>query len=260
MPTSTHSTEMAEPTRHIELERVFNFRDLGGYPTRDGRTTKWQTLFRADGIHRLSEADVDTLRPLGLRTIIDLRTPDEIEEHGRFPLDAYAASASYHHQPVLDVIWTPEQIESFAESPTFLVDRYREMLVIGDRALGESLRLFGAGETYPAVFHCAAGKDRTGILAALVLGLLGVPDEEIAEDYALSRDGMVRMIEWVKENVPEARERLSAAPTALMSAEPDTILALLDHIRAEQGSLEGYVLTLGVEADHIAGMQAALLV
>jgi len=161
---------------------------------------------------------------------------------------------------VLDVIWTPEQIESFAESPTFLVDRYREMLVIGDRALGESLRLFGAGETYPAVFHCAAGKDRTGILAALVLGLLGVPDEEIAEDYALSRDGMVRMIEWVKENVPEARERLSAAPTALMSAEPDTILALLDHIRAEQGSLEGYVLTLGVEADHIAGMQAALLV
>ena len=161
-------------------------------PPATAAPTKWQTLFRADGIHRLSEADVDTLRPLGLRTIIDLRTPDEIEEHGRFPLDAYAASASYHHQPVLDVIWTPEQIERFGESPTFLVDRYREMLVIGDRALGESLRLFGAGETYPAVFHCAAGKDRTGILAALVLGLLGVPDEVIAEDYALSRDGMVR--------------------------------------------------------------------
>jgi protein-tyrosine phosphatase len=257
MPTSTRNTETAEPTRHIELERVFNFRDLGGYPTRDGRTTKWQTLFRADGIHRLSDADVDTLRPLGLRTIIDLRTPDEIEEHGRFPLDSYAAA--YHHQPVLDVIWTPEQIELLGESPTFLVDRYREMLVIGDRALGESLRLFGASDTYPAVFHCAAGKDRTGILAALVLGLIGVPDEVIAEDYALSRDGMVRMIEWVKANVPEARERLSAAPTPLMSAEPDTILALLDHIRAEQGSLEDYVLTLGVEADHIAGMRAALL-
>ncbi len=250
-------TSTTEPTRHIELERVFNFRDLGGYPTRDGRTTKWQTLFRADGIHRLSEADVDTLRPLGLRTIIDLRTPDEIEEHGRFPLDSYAAT--YHHQPVLDVIWTPEQIERFGESPTFLVDRYREMLVIGDRALGESLRLFGAGETYPAVFHCAAGKDRTGILAALVLGLLGVPDDVIAEDYALSRDGMARMIEWMKESFPEARERLAAGPSPLASAEPETILALLDHIRAEQGSLEEFVRTLGVEADHIAGMRAALV-
>jgi hypothetical protein len=70
---------------------------------------------------------------------------------------------------------------------------------------------------------------------------------------------MVRMIEWVKENVPEARERLSAAPSPLMSAEPDTILALLDHIRAEQGSLEEFVSTLGVEADHIAGMRDALL-
>ena len=259
MPTSTPS-ETAEPTRHIELERVFNFRDLGGYPTRDGRTTKWQTLFRADGIHRLSEADVDTLRPLGLRTIIDLRTPDEIEEHGRFPLDAYAASASYHHQPVLDVIWTPEQIERFGESPTFLVDRYREMLVIGDRALGESLRLFGAAETYPAVFHCAAGKDRTGILAALVLGLLGVPDEVIAEDYALSRDGMVRMIEWVKENFPRLVSGWPAAGARWRAPNPRRSSLCSNTSAPEQGSLEGYVLTLGVEADHIAGMQAALLV
>lgn len=251
---STHTTE---PTRHIELEHVFNFRDLGGYPTRDGRTTKWHTLFRADGIHRLSEADVATLRPLGLRTIIDLRTPNEIEEHGRFPIDAYAAT--YHHQPVLDVIWTPEQMETFGESPTFLVDRYREMLVIGDRALGESLRLFGTEDTYPAVFHCAAGKDRTGILAALVLGLLGVPDDVIAEDYALSRAGMARMIEWVKANFPEARERLENAPSPLSSAEPETILALLDHIRTEHGSLADYVRTLGVESEHVAGMQSALL-
>jgi protein-tyrosine phosphatase len=256
---STHTVSIATggPTRHIQLERVFIFRDLGGYPTRDGRTTRWQTLFRADGIHRLSEADVDTLRPLGLRTIIDLRTPDEVEEHGRFPLDSY--TATYHHQPVLDVIWTPEQIETFGESPTFLVDRYREMLVIGDRALGESLRLFGASETYPAVFHCAAGKDRTGILAALVLGLLGVGDDVIAEDYALSRAGMAKMIAWVKENFPEAAERFGKGPSPLASAEPETILALLDHIRDEHGSLEAYVHTLGVEAEHIEGMRAALL-
>ena len=70
------STATARPVRHIELERAFNFRDLGGYPTSDGRTTKWHTLYRADGIHRVSEADVLTLQPLGLRTVIDLRTPE----------------------------------------------------------------------------------------------------------------------------------------------------------------------------------------
>jgi protein-tyrosine phosphatase len=247
----------ARPVRHIELERAFNFRDLGGYPTADGHMTKWQTLYRADGIHRISEADVARLQPLGLKTVIDLRTPDEIEQHGRFPLEAYAVD--YHHLPVLDVVWTPDEIQSFGDSPTFLVDRYREMLVIGEGALGMSLRLLAEIETYPAVFHCAAGKDRTGIVAALVLALVGVPDEVIAEDYALSREGVARMIEWAMENMPEARERMKSAPAAMMGAEPESILALLEHIRAEHGSMEAYVGTLGVDDAHIARLRAALV-
>ena len=247
----------ARPVRHIELERAFNFRDLGGYPTADGHMTKWQTLYRADGIHRISEADVARLQPLGLKTVIDLRTPDEIEQHGRFPLEAYAVD--YHHLPVLDVVWTPDEIQSFGDSPTFLVDRYREMLVIGEGALGMSLRLLAEIETYPAVFHCAAGKDRTGIVAALVLALVGVPDEVIAEDYALSREGVARMIEWAIENMPEARERMKSAPAAMMGAEPESILALLEHIRAEHGSMEAYVGTLGVDDAHIARLRAALV-
>lgn len=247
----------AHPARHIELERAFNFRDLGGYPTADGRVTKWQTLYRADGIHRISDADVVRLEPLGLKTVIDLRTPDEIEQHGRFPLEAYAVD--YHHLPVLDVVWSPDQIQSLGDSPTFLVDRYREMLVIGEAALGMSLRLLAEIETYPAVFHCAAGKDRTGIVAALVLALVRVPDEVIAEDYALSREGVARMIEWVMENVPEARERMNSAPAAMMGAEPESILSLLEHIRADHGSIEAYVATLGVDEAHIARLQAALV-
>ncbi len=251
------STATARPVRHIELERAFNFRDLGGYPTSDGRTTKWHTLYRADGIHRVSEADVLTLQPLGLRTVIDLRTPNEIAEHGRFPLETYAVD--YHHHPVMDVVWSPEQIEAFGDSPTFLVDRYREMLVTGEGALGRSLRLLAENDTYPAVFHCAAGKDRTGILAALVLSLVGVPDEVIAEDYALSGEGVARMIEWAIENMPEARERMSKAPSSMMEAEPESILALLDHIRADHDTVEQYVGTLGVEADHIKRLRAALV-
>ncbi len=251
------STAIARPARHIELERAFNFRDLGGYPTADGGATKWQTLYRADGIHRISEADVLRLQPLGLRTVIDLRTPDEIEQHGRFPLESY--DVDYHHHPVLDVVWSPEVLEAQADSPTFIVDRYREMLVTGEDALGRSLRLLAENETYPAVFHCAAGKDRTGIVAALVLALVGVPDEDIAEDYALSRDGVTRMIAWVMENVPEARERMSKAPDALMSAEPESILALLDHIRAEHRTVERYAATIGVDAEHVTRLRVALV-
>ena len=247
-----------EPTarpRRIALERAFNFRDLGGYPVVDGRTVRWGRLYRADGIHRISEADVSRLQPLGLRTVIDLRTPDELEQHGRVPID----EVEYHHHPVMDVVWSIELLESQADSPTFLADRYVEMLVTGEEALGRSLRLLAESDTYPAVFHCAAGKDRTGILAALVLALLRVPDEVIAEDYALSREGVARMIEWVKDNMPEARDRMSKAPSSMMDAEPESILALLEHIRVEHQSVERYVATLGVDADHIASLRAALV-
>ena len=71
----------------------------------------------------------------------------------------------------------------------------------------------------------------------------------IAEDYALSREGVARMIEWAMENMPEARERMKSAPAAMMGAEPESILALLEHIRAEHGSIEAYVATLGVDDD-----------
>ena len=119
--------------------------------------------------------------------------------------------------------------------------------------------MLAENDTYPAVFHCAAGKDRTGILAALVLSLVGVPDEVIAEDYVLSGQGVARMIEWAIENMPEARERMSKAPSSMMEAEPESILALLDHIRADHDTVEQYVGTLGVEADHIKRLRAALV-
>ena len=76
------------PSRSVTLTGVFNFRDLGGYTTADGRTTRWRTLFRADGLDRLTPADVEVLRPYGLRTVVDLRMAHELEERGRFPIDA----------------------------------------------------------------------------------------------------------------------------------------------------------------------------
>ena len=96
-----------ETPRVLALEAAYNFRDLGGYPTTDGRVTRWRTVFRADGLHRLTAADLGVMQDIGLRTVIDLRTADELVERGRFPLDAHPVG--YHHVSLMDVIWDPGQ-------------------------------------------------------------------------------------------------------------------------------------------------------
>ena len=95
--------DVRHPRRLIALDGVHNFRDLGGYPTADGRTTRWGRLYRADGLFRLTTDDVEALRPLGLRTVVDLRTHEELELRGRFPVEAHPVA--FHHIPVLDTTW-----------------------------------------------------------------------------------------------------------------------------------------------------------
>src|SRR3954447_3221274 len=100
-----------EPARLVPLEAVHNFRDLGGYPTADGRTTRWRVLFRADALDRLTPADLDQLRPLGLRPVLDLRSPAELAL-GRFPVEDHPVS--FHHLPVVDVSAAPQDLASGA--------------------------------------------------------------------------------------------------------------------------------------------------
>lgn len=253
------SPPMHDSGRHIPLEAVFNFRDLGGYPTADGRHTRWQQVYRADGLNRLTAADVETLRPLGLRTVIDLRTQAELDERGRFPLESHAVE--YHHLPILDVVWDADELLRLAvtEEAAFMFERYKEMLDIGEHHLADALRILAQPSGHPAVFHCAAGKDRTGIVAGILLSLLGVSDEVIAHDYSLSRDGMGRMREWYLASYPEMAERMEKTKGIMLSAEPETMHAFLGHIRDHHGSTAAYVESLGVGPDVIAELQAALL-
>jgi protein-tyrosine phosphatase len=113
--------------------------------------------------------------------------------------------------------------------------------------------------SFDALFHCAAGKDRTGVLAALVLGLVGVPDETIAADYGLSRVGMVAMLDWVRANRPEALDAMLDQPGVLLEAPPIAMRALLDGVRDQHGSVEGYASAIGVSAPTIDGLRANLL-
>lgn len=246
---------MTTASRIVELEGAFNFRDLGGYATKDGRTVRWRRLFRADGLHRLSAADLDKLAELGLATVIDLRTEQEVSERGR--IEWPTADLAYHHLPMMDVLPDRDEFAQWSEA-SFVAERYAAMLSDARPALGEVFALLTNPASYPAVFHCAAGKDRTGILSALVLGLLGVPNEAIVADYALSRAAMKRFLVHLRGEYPDASEDLERSAAAIVAAEPDTMAMFLERFERTHGSFAEFAADLGY-AEAVDQLRDALL-
>lgn len=251
-------TPRSEPgTRSVALTGVFNFRDLGGYTARDGRTVRWHTLFRADGLDRLTPEDVEVLRPYGLRTVVDLRMGHEIDERGRFPVDAYPVA--FHHLSVMDRTWDPEiALREDLPAADFLHARYTEMLRDAGPRYVEALRVLATDDALPAVFHCAAGKDRTGLLAMLALGSLGVGHDDIVEDYALTSVTMEAFRIRVADDL-EAAGRLAAIPQLFLAADPAAMSRVLTDIESDHGSVRGYVQALGVSDAELASLERQLL-
>jgi protein-tyrosine phosphatase len=246
------------PDRLLALEAVHNFRDLGGYPTADGRVTRWHTLYRADGLQRLTPADVESLRPLGLRTVIDLRTAGELRRRGTFPVDAYPVT--FHHLPVIDVMWDADAPGVDPADPSaFLFHQYQSLLTYGEPLFARAFHLLGVPGALPAVFHCAAGKDRTGILAALVLASLGVPHDVVAEDYGLSREAMDRTRRWAEIHRPDLAASWDDVPAHHLAAEPEAMARLLALLTERHGSVQRYVVSIGVPNALLAHLGSALL-
>lgn len=255
-PTDTFPTS-ALPTRYVPLDGVANFRDLGGYPTGDGRTTRWRTLFRADGLGRLTDADVATLRPLGLRTVVDLRTPDELDTHGRFPVDDHPVR--FHHLSVMDRTWDVDAARVDDLPPAeFLHRQYTTMLGENGDRFASAIALLADADAAPAVFHCTAGKDRTGLLAALVLGAIGVDRDTIVADYALTAMAMDRILSTLAGD-PDRAAVLAAVPATFFSAEPAGMGRTLDDIERDHGTVRDYVRWLGVSDDTIAHLEHLLV-
>ena len=241
--------------RVVDMEGCFNFRDLGGYRTADGRTIRWQRLFRADGLHRLTDTDLNQLADLGLATVIDLRTGQELEEVGRISWPA--SDLAYHHLPMLDVLPDRTTYPAWVDA-SYVAERYEGMLEKGADAMADALLILADPSAYPAVFHCAAGKDRTGLLAAVVLGLLGVPDDDIITDYALSQEAMGRMLTWLRAERPDVREQIDNSAAAIVAAEPDTMSLFIQRLRQRYGSFATYAESLGV-GGAVAPIRQALL-
>ncbi len=220
----------------ISLHGCPNFRDLGGHRTADGRRVRSGRVFRSDGLHALTDADVGELREVGVVTVFDLRTPAEIDEHGVGPL--YDGEGAARHVPAPLFQATPEHWQDRDEPYT--ADRvgrqYFEMLQLGADSIARIARDLGADSNLPAVFHCMAGRDRTGVVAAVLLSTLGVPVDAIAADYA--RTG---------EFIPE--------PEIVHGA----IESLLARVEREHGSAPAYLRAVGVTDEQVASLRRSLL-
>ncbi len=255
------SAPVAAPAhqRVLPLQGGRNFRDLGGYRTMDGRTVKWGLLYRSGQMHDLTPADYAYLQKLGIRTVCDFRdTRERTGEPSQWPAgkaprilsDDYALDMSGMMLPGDPSTWTHDQVVA-AMTATYpkLLDQFR----------GQYARMFGellAGHA-PLAFHCTAGKDRTGVAAALLLTALGVPRATIVEDYLLSNQHMAPMAAkptgfWAKLS-PEAARTFAGVDRRYI----DAVFAVTDR---HPGGTMGYLKDeLGLGAPEIAKLRALYL-
>jgi protein-tyrosine phosphatase len=246
---------VATPSREVVLEGCVNFRDLGGYRTIDGRQTRWRQVFRADGLNKLSPDDRVILTELGLGTVIDLRTRQEAEQRGSFPIDDIPVR--YLGLPLTDVLPTAEELPDWKEA-SYVASHYFDMVVGAGVVLTEAIEALAAEGGLPAVMHCSAGKDRTGVLSALLLAFLGVPDETIVADYALSAAAMVRLLERLQGEYPESADAVNRFAPAILNVVPETMEQFLSKVRAEYGTYDQLAATLGV-TQSVERLRATLL-
>ena len=240
--------------RHLDCDGVFNLRDLGGYPTVDGRSVRWRTVFRGDGLHRAHDP-LGPVRATSCRTVIDLRTVGE--RTAGFVLCDDVESL---HLPLLLETWDRQALALGSPDPVdFLVERYLEMAENGGGGIASILETLARPTRLPAVFHCSAGKDRTGVVAALLLATLGVEDRHIADDYHLSARAIDRIV--ASYDVPVAGDAVAmvAVPPAFLACPPEAILGFLDRLRERHGSTDGYLASIGIGGPTLAALRDALL-
>ena len=219
--------------RRIRAQGVPNLRDLGGYAAADGRTVKWGVLFRSDDLFDLEESALGVLEELGIRLIVDFRTrheammaPDSLPEITResvnLPVDAGKAMTRLQDESL-----------NATKSRSIMLSVYRDLVHDFQPVYREFFRLLGEAENVPLLFHCTAGKDRTGFAAAMILSALGVGRDDIMRDYLLS-------VECLRERWVEGRD-YDEAMKPLFVVEPEYLNTVFEAIDNQYGGVEKYL-------------------
>ncbi|MDA0369451.1 MAG: tyrosine-protein phosphatase [Proteobacteria bacterium] len=249
----------SNPERRLPLQGASNFRDLGGYATDDGRHVRWRKVFRSGALDRLTDEDLAALSEMGLRTICDLRHP---EEQAAYPTRlSPLATPTVHSLPIRPKVsgGYRERIEAGDSDAgdlalQYMTEAYRCYVRDHTAAYTELMHAIADPANHPLVFHCAAGKDRTGFGAALILMTLGVPEETVFEDYLATNHYWTESALRVQLDIPEAaRQQLKAANDVYLRAAIDTLHDVHETLDAYLGD------ALKMDAETIARFRALLL-
>ena len=247
----------------LELDGAVNARDVGDLPTWDGRRTRRGVLLRADNLQGLSPADVHLLvDELGLRTVLDLRTATEVTAEGPGPLRSRPEVAHHH----LDLI--PHGFDGRAamaraipdeDAPEHAMDHwYADYLTDAPDSIATALRLVADPGSGAVLAHCAAGKDRTGVVVALALSLVGVRRDAVVADYALSGERIARVRDRLLSSPTYAED---VGPRSLDSMRPHAhnIELFLDRVDRDYGGVHGLAMSVGVDEETVARLSRRLL-
>ena len=227
--------------RHISLGNMQNLRDLGGYPTSDGGETAWEQLLRGDNPEGLTEADIQWLLDRRITTVVDLRSPQEAEQKP----DQLSAVHGFHYVncPLLEGTGMPD-LEDRAGEGYFRILECRERV-------SDALRQVAAAPD-GVLFHCTAGKDRTGLIAALILGLSGVTRADLLADYQVSETYLADIIRQIRVRVPNLAPFAGSSKAVYLSE-------CLDRLEEKYSSIPDYLRAAGLSDDTAAALRQKLL-
>ena len=245
--------DLEDSRRFVPLHGAFNVRDMGGYPTLDGHSLRWGLLYRGDGPERIDDHDRAEIRRRDIATVIDLRSPGERQ-----------ASWSVADGGTVHDLSLYENLPNFKELPPLrgpadMGARYLWRVESTASIMVTALEVMAATSDRPMMFHCSGGKDRTGTLAAVLLELLGVGDEVIVADYALSHEPHERIKALVLADPKPHDIDYAQLPEIAATAQAATMAAFLEQVRAKHGTAAAPLWAAGLQQATVDRLHAALV-